>query len=97
MKHCDEYIDDPKYCNELRVFLFVNRLPAVEKILLNSCGFDPVLYADYNGQTVRVTMASRLGDVGISYNLHEKMGYDLRVTVAELSNFRNHLVGRQSI
>jgi hypothetical protein len=47
----------------------------------------PVLLADYKGTRVRVVMASRLGDVGITKILKDENGYTDRVFVQELSNF----------
>jgi hypothetical protein len=47
----------------------------------------PRLFADHNGERVRVTMASRFGDVGITVNLELETGYDERVAVADLTNF----------
>lgn len=48
---------------------------------------EPVLYADYRGGRVRVVMASRFGDVGITKRLKTAHGYDFRVGLNELSNF----------
>lgn len=86
-KHCDEYIQDFGAPKLLRWFLFVNRLPAPDRILCREFGVeDPVLFADYNGKRVRVVMASSLGDVGITENL-ETDRYTARVAVEDLTNF----------
>lgn len=85
-KHCDEYIHDHSAPMPLRWFLFVNRLPAVEKLLCDEHGVRPTLYADRGGQRVRVVMASRLGDVGITSKLDSDQ-YEERVPVEALSNF----------
>ena len=85
MRHCDDYIDDPKQPECLREFLRFNRAPAVYKI--NSQEQAPTLYATYNGERVRVTMASRLGDVGITKDFTKDMGYTSRVSVEELMEF----------
>ena len=91
--HCDEYVwgikkhDAP---NALWWFLFVNRQPAalMHSVVKNSkTGEYPTLFADYKGKRVRVVMASRFGDVGITSNLDAEHGYDTRVSLAELSNF----------
>lgn len=39
------------------------------------------------GRRVRVVMASRFGDVGISPNLKRQYGYILRLSIADLTNF----------
>jgi hypothetical protein len=88
-KHCDEYIDDPSTLMPLRWFLFINRLPASEKHMCNINGVNPQLYADCFGKRVRVVMASRMGDLGVTSNLNKEHGYELRVFVEELSNFSN--------
>jgi hypothetical protein len=90
-RHCDDYIDDYWSPMVLRWFLFINRLPASEKILCLANGVNPVLFATYEGKTVRVVMASRLGDVGITSDLKAELGYEKRVTVDQLGNFRNSL------
>jgi len=87
-KHCDDYIHDLKAPKVLRVFLLIQRLPAMDKLLIEDSGFKPRLFADYEGQTHRVTMASTLGDVGITRDLLKDTGYDTRVPVEVLTNFR---------
>lgn len=86
-KHCDDYIHDLSQPKCLRFFLLVNRLPAADTMLLRENGVVPQLFADHKGSVVRVTMASRFGDVGISYSLNSEDGYSTRVAVADLSNF----------
>lgn len=86
-RHCDDYIRDPTAQSCLRLFLLVHRLPAVDGALLSMHGVNPKLFADYKGHRVRVVMASRLGDVGITRNLNAESGYETRVLLTELSNF----------
>ena len=45
------------------------------------------LFATYKGKVVRVISASRLGDVGISYNFDDDHGYDERVFISDLHDF----------
>jgi len=101
MKHCDDYIEDETQPEALRRFLHFKRLPASLQFYYEGCekhipehlhqhiwkNPEPVLFADFEGQRVRVTMASRFGDVGITSNLKAKNGYDKRVFVETLSNF----------
>lgn len=84
MRHCDDYIDDDSAPEVLRRFLARARSPAHG--MLDPSPF-PRLFADYLRGRVRVTMASRLGDVGISYDLQAEFGYDDRVFVERLSRF----------
>lgn len=86
-KHCDDYIHDPAAPPCLRFFLLVHRLPAVDGALLSMHGVKPKLFADHHGHRVRVVMASRFGDVGITSNLDAESGYETRVPLSELSNF----------
>lgn len=83
-KHCDDYIDDETQPQVLRTWLDWARSPAHGAF---KPGPHPVLFADYYGKRVRVTVASRFGDVGINYNLSADHGYDLRVAVQSLENF----------
>lgn len=82
-KHCDDYIDDETQPKCLRAFLDHARAPAHG----SGRGSRPPLFADHNGERVRVVMASRFGDVGITPNLRAEHGYQERVAVADLSGF----------
>ncbi len=88
-RHCDDYIDDDGTIGCLRSFLWFHRLPAVDKMSLRSDDryVEPVLFADFEGTRVRVVMASRFGDVGVTSNLKKSVGYDQRVYVDALTNF----------
>lgn len=88
-RHCDSYITAFDAPNCLKWFLFVNRLPATEKLLCNANGVSPMLFAKYKGERVRVVMASRFGDVGITKNLNAENGYTDRVYIEELTDFRD--------
>ena len=83
-KHCDDYIDDPAAPECLRKFLDHARSPAH-----GSTRDDPrpALFATYQGKRVRVVMASRLGDVGITTDLAAERGYQCRVAVEDLTDF----------
>jgi len=83
-KHRDDYIDDEEQPQVLRTFLDYARSPAHGATRAEP---KPKLFADYEGKRVRVVMASRFGDVGITGKLHEEYGYDSRVSVSALSNF----------
>lgn len=84
MKHCDDYIDDESAPAVLSAYLQRARSPGHG--LLSSEPF-PRLFADYEGARVRVVMASRLGDVGITDDLEADTTYQKRVAVEDLSNF----------
>ncbi len=82
--HCDDYIDDAATPGPLRVWLQFARSPGHG---LHTPDPHPRLFADHEGERVRLTMASRLGDVGITQRLDAEFGYERRVMLDELSNF----------
>lgn len=102
-KHCYDYIDDPAQPECLRRFLDYHCRPAALKYPTGREDFDrgleerlgmpmwrdpvPVLFAQHEGRPVRVTMASRFGDVGITDHLDAERGYDERVAVEDLTHF----------
>jgi hypothetical protein len=85
-RHCDEYIEDPSQPEVLRKFLTWARAPAHGHLEPKPW---PTLYADLDGKTYRVTMASRFGDVGLQPDFAKEYGYVTRVPVERLTNFRS--------
>lgn len=83
-RHCDDYINDPETPECLREYLRVERMPAVEKYRQP---LRPKCFATHEGKRVRIVMASRFGDVGITEDLTAERGYDLRVYLNALSDF----------
>ena len=83
-RHCDEYIEDASAPEPLRVWLEFARSPAHGLLLPRP---HPRLFADYGDDRVRVTMASLMGDVGITRDFDAEVGYSERVGVHELTNF----------
>lgn len=86
-RHCDGYIHDRRAPLCLRIWILAHRLPSVDCLLLREAGIRPELYADHEGRRVRVVMASRLGDVGVTSKLDAEYGYERRVLLDQLSNF----------
>lgn len=86
-KHCDDYIHDFTAPHCLRFFLLIKRLPAMDMMVCREFGVKPKLFATYKDARVRVVMASRMGDVGITHHLDAEDGYQARVMIAALSNF----------
>lgn len=84
MRHCDDYIDDPSTPDCVRAFLDHARAPAHGA---NLPGKRPALFAKLGGMPVRVVMASRFGDVGVSGDLEAERGYSARVGLDELTDF----------
>jgi hypothetical protein len=102
-RHCEDYLDDPTQPECLRRFLDYQCRPAALKWPTGRPDFDrgleerlgmpmwrdpvPVLFAVHEGKPVRVTMASRFGDVGITEDLSAEHSYGKRVAVEELTDF----------
>ena len=92
-RHCDTYIEDPKAPACLRAYLRRARSPAHGN---TSSEPFPKLFATYRGKEwlgiapgdrVRVVMASRMGDVGITKDLAADHGYSARCNVEQLGDF----------
>lgn len=92
-KHCDEYIDDEAAPACVRAYLARAREPGHG---MRGGEPFPKLFATYNGAAwngvspgdrVRVVMASRMGDVGVTNNLEAEHGYTTRCFVSDLSDF----------
>lgn len=67
------------------------RLPAAMQTVYRKLFPLPPLYCTHNGKRVRVTMASRMGDVGVNTLLEADRGYSARVCVDELSEFSDSI------
>lgn len=92
-RHCDDYIHDLNQPVCLRIWLLRQRVPAVDGMLMDSAGIKPKLFATWmkpDGEMihVRLVMASRFGDVGITTHLFVEQGYQHRVPLEHLSKFR---------
>jgi hypothetical protein len=82
--HCEDLLDSKTLPDCVQKFVGVHRACPIERMNIKE---EPTLFANYEGKRVRVTMASRFGDVGITYNLDTDHGYDLRVYLPDLSDF----------
>lgn len=84
-EHCDDIYFHNTYGYPMPVISFLRwaRAPADERHKYPNTP----LYADHNGMRVRVVMASRFGDVGITPELTREQCYEKRVVFNELSNF----------
>lgn len=81
--HCDHIWADRSMPMCVIDYLDVMRAPAVQQIG-KPC---PRLFATHEGKRVRVVMASRFGDVGITEDLDAEYGYSQRVFLPELTDF----------
>jgi hypothetical protein len=86
-RHCDSYINDPNIPRCLQWFIFWFRHSASDKHILSRNVEEPKLFAKWKNDWIRVVMVSRMGDVGISYNMDLNYGYSDRVYLSELTNF----------
>jgi hypothetical protein len=83
---CDQAIHDFDLPYFVRAWLLLQRMPAVDKNLLEVSGFTPSLFATWDGKRVKATMASRFGDIGVTTDL-DGDSYQHRVMLFELSEF----------
>jgi hypothetical protein len=90
-RHCDDWLDNPEGVDPLLLaWLTYRRSPASVKYPMHGEPLpEPLLFATYDHRPVRMTLASRLGDIGISRKLWASDSYELRVPLAELSDFRS--------
>lgn len=87
-RHCDDFIHEHMLPICLRYWLLVNRLPAIDKCVIVEAMGEPKCFATWKGtKRVRMVMASRFGDIGITTKLNSNKGYDIRVPIDHLSNF----------
>lgn len=85
--HVDSVIYRHDVHNIVKWWVIVNRMSALAKTVAYEAGVNPQLFADFEGRRVKVVMASRLGDVGITHDLKADHGYSVRVLLKQLSNF----------
>lgn len=88
--HCDDMSNSDGCLPEcVKSWVDHNRLPAYMKLEKEKNGVCPVLFATdiHTGGRVRLTMASRFGDVGINFHLNAQYGYSTRVQLIGLKDF----------
>ncbi len=85
--HCDDYAQSSSGHPAARWFIFVHRLPYTLRALCASRFPMPTLYATFYRRRIRVVMASRIGDVGITSRLDEATSYERRVFIDSLEDF----------
>lgn len=98
--HVDEFIDygtsivaSKRSLNEdyARWVLCHFRMPATLKMDFKEFMKDNKLFCDYKNESYRVTGASRLGDVWLSKDFEQTVGYQLRVDIEDCSNWSKEL------
>jgi len=82
--HCDDLLAAKTLPNCVQAYLAVARSPATERLKIKE---HPTLFATYEGRRVRIVMASRFGDVGITNSLRSNSGYSSRVLLPNLIDF----------
>ena len=92
--HVDDFVDfGTSYSNpppgekDARWFLFLKRLPANLQCEFNDKIKDLKLFCDYEGSRFRCTGASRMGDVWLTPNFNQDVGYTKRIDVRHCSNW----------
>ena len=90
--HIDDWLDkDPHGLIRKEVYarfmLEYFRMPATKQTELRTPLRSLRLFATYQGQRVRITGASRMGDVWITHDFKQSTGYQDRVFIDNLSEF----------
>lgn len=90
--HVDDFIDfgfsnDDKEEIYARWVLNHFRLSANLKYTFNDLMKDNKLFCYYRGNKMRVTGASRLGDIWLTNNFDKDIGYDIRVSVDDIASW----------
>lgn len=89
--HVDNFISVGKYHtpeeNYARFVLMLMRLPAGMQMAFAEHTRQYKLFCTVDGKRYRVTMASRLGDIGINENPYADSGYSRRVLIKSCSNW----------
>jgi hypothetical protein len=86
--HVDEFIDTTlgEHCYA-RFVLNYFRMPAALQADFHPFMHEHKLFCTYRGKRYRCTGASRMGDVWLSEDFNRECGYELRVDVAECSEW----------
>lgn len=94
MLHIDEWVSRPVLSQTREAyakwFFLHARTPAWMQDAFHPFTKDLKLFCTYGGKTYRVTGASRLGDVWLAEDMTRECGYDLRIDVADCSDWRPH-------
>lgn len=86
-KSIEHVIHDRELPAFVRATIMLMDLPATETMLLEQANMLPALYARCNGKPCRVTIVSRMGDIGIAFT-DRSHGYNTRgLSVYDLTNF----------
>lgn len=88
-RHCDDLSDAGVLPLPVKQWVDYQRLPAHDKFDRTN----PVknLFAVLNDRVVKLNMASRFGDVGVTTNLEAQFGYERRVMLTDLKHFHTEL------
>lgn len=92
--HVDDFIDQPihntpetKHIRYAQWFLMWKIMPAHMQNGFADFYGDAKLFCEYQGKKYRCTGASRFGDVWLTENFEEDSSYDIRVDIADCSNW----------
>ena len=90
MMHVDEWLDTPsdnRGENYAKFVLNYKRMPAWQQTAFAEWMKPFMLFCEYEGQTYRVTGASRMGDVWLTSNYYQESGYEKRVDIDKCSKW----------
>jgi hypothetical protein len=94
MIHIDNWLNSPNLDkNEgedyAKFVLDYFRMPAWKFYAYSKWMSQFKLFLTYEGERYRCTMASRMGDIGITKDFEKDSGYSKRVCISKCSNFSN--------
>lgn len=91
--HVDDFLDSPRLpsdpANYAGFFLEIARMPAWKQFAYEPFMRQHKLFCTYADKRYRVTGASRLGDVWLTEDHNRQHGYDLRVDIADCSDWKD--------
>lgn len=94
----DDAIFDRNLPAFVRAFLVLHSLSATSVMIFAEAGYNPTLYAEFNGRPCRVNLVSNMGDIGIAFRLDRLNGYDIRgLSIYDLKDFSTDLVTTKTV
>lgn len=85
--HVDDWLDEQNGTAHARFMLEYFRLPAMTQYEQADKMKGHRLFCDYEGKRMRVTGASRFGDIWLTSNFNQKTGYQKRIDILDCSKW----------
>lgn len=85
--HVDDWLDEKNGTAYARFMLEYFRLPAIKKYKREKSMEGHRLFCDFEGKRMRVTGASRFGDIWLTSDFNQNTGYEKRVNILDCSGW----------